>query len=122
MYHVVESSKSFQEILFELEPAVQRLGLSVLAVHDLGAALARRDNGFDEDYAIYDIIGWRQAEQLLSDDLRAGLFLPWRLAVYTENGATYLGFLRQPPVADPRLQRSLDEAAARLLQLLDEMR
>lgn len=122
MYHVVESSKSFQEILFELEPAVQRLGLTVLAVHDVGAALARRDNGFDEDYAIYDIVGWRQAEEMLADDLRAGLFLPWRLAVYTENGVTRLGFLRQPPVADPRLQRSLDEAAGRLLQLVDEMR
>lgn len=122
MYHVVESSKSFQEIRFELEPAVQRLGLTVLAVHDLGAALARRDNGFDEDYAIYDIVGWRQAEQLLAGDLRAGLFLPWRLAVYTENGATRLGFLRQPSVADSRLQRALDEGEARLLQLVDEMR
>jgi len=122
VYHVVESSKSFQEILFELAPAVQRLGLNVLAVHDLGALLAQRGNGFDEDYAIYEIIGWRQVEQLLAEDLRSGLLLPWRLAVYTENGATRIGFTLPPVQDDVRVQRHVDEAAARLRQLVDEMR
>ena len=32
---LAESSKSFQEVVFELEPALQRLGLNVLARHDL---------------------------------------------------------------------------------------
>jgi len=122
VYHVVESSKSFQEIQFELVPAVQRLGLSLLAMHDLGALLAQRGNGFDEDYAIYEIIGWRQVEQLLAEDLRNGLLLPWRLVVYTENGVTRIGFTLPPEQDDVRVQRHVDEAAARLRQLVDEMR
>jgi uncharacterized protein (DUF302 family) len=42
VFHLAESSKSFQEVVFELEPAIQRLGLTVLARHDLGEALANR--------------------------------------------------------------------------------
>jgi uncharacterized protein (DUF302 family) len=127
VFHLAESSKSFQEVVFELEPAIQRLGLTVLARHDLGEALGRRSRSearaFDEEYLLLDIVGWRAVEELLAADLRAGLALPWRFAVYTEDGATRLGF--QPVVApadDVRLARWIAEVEDKLVQLIDEMR
>lgn len=127
MFQLAESSKSFQEVVFELEPALQRLGLSVLARHDLGEALARRargeTRGFDEDYLLLDIVGWRAVEELLAADLRAGLALPWRFAVYTEDGATRLGFQPlSPPSGDARLARWVAEVEDKLTQLIDELR
>lgn len=124
---LAESSKSFQEVVFELEPAIQRLGLTVLARHDLGEALGRRSRsearGFDEDYLLLEIVGWRAVEELLATDLRAGLALPWRFAVYTENGATRLGFQQLvPPTDDARLARLIAEVEDKLAHLVDEMR
>ena len=127
MFHLVESSKSFQEVIFDIEPAIQRLGLTVLAQHDLGEALRRRARGearaFDEDYMLFDIVGWRAVEDLLAGDLRAGLALPWRFAVYTEDGVTRLGFQSaMPPTDDARLLRLIAEVEDKLAHLVDEMR
>ena len=124
---LIESSKSFQEVVFDFEPAAQRLGLTVLARHDLGEALVRRESGgspgFDEDYLIFEVISWPLAEAMLAVDLRSGLILPWRFVVFTDNGATRLGYQQALlPDAPAVLGRLIAEVEGKLGQLLDEMR
>lgn len=122
MNSLVESSRSFQEILFDIEPAIQRLGLTMLARHEIGSELARRDNGFDEDCAIIEVVGWRPVESLLALDPATALHLPWRIVVLTERGVTRLGFAPLPASSDPRVAAILSEIGMRLQQLVDEMR
>ncbi len=127
MFYVLESDKSFAEVIFDLEPVVQRLGFFVQHVTDFGDMLRRRHIEFDEDCQVIEIGNYRQFEKLLALDPRLSLALPWRITVFTENGATRLGILRPAPLlatmsGNPGLADLTREIEARLIQLIDEVR
>lgn len=127
MFYIVESSKSFSEVIFDLEPVVQRLGFVILHTHDLGEILRRRDIDFDDDCQVFDICNYRQLEKLLSIDLRLSLALPWRISVFTENGATKIGLNRPETMLalfgpSPELARVAQEIEERMIQIVDDTR
>ena len=127
MFYIVESSKSFSEVIFDLEPVVQRLGFVILHTHDLGEILRRRDIDFDDDCQVFDICNYRQIEKLLSIDLRLSLALPWRISVFTENGATRIGLNRPESMLalfgqSPELARVAQEIEQRMIQIVDDTR
>lgn len=127
MYYIVESDKSFYEATFDLEPVVQRLGFVILHRHDLSEALRRREIEFDDECQIFEICNYRQTEKLLAIDKRLSLSLPWRISVFTENGATKIGLIRPqpilavlcPPAEFSRLAREMEE---KMIQIVDETR
>jgi len=127
VFYIVESSKSFSEVIFDLEPVVQRLGFVILQTHDLGEILRRRDIDFDDDCQVFDICNYRQIEKLLSIDLRLSLALPWRISVFTENGATKIGLIRPETMLalfgqNPELVRVAQEIEERMIQIVDDTR
>lgn len=127
MYYVVESSKSFSEVIFDLEPVVQRLGFVVLHAHDLGDTLRRKGIDLDDDCQVFDICNYRQMEKMLAIDLRLSLALPWRISVYTENGATKIGLFRPETLLatlsdNPELVRLGREIEERMVQIVDDVR
>lgn len=127
MFYIVESSKSFYEATFDLAPTIQRLGFVILASHDLGEMLQGKDIDLDEECRIVDIGNYRYLEKLLAIDIRLSLALPWRIAVFTEKGATQIGLIR--PDALPALlghnaevYRVMAEIEERLVMIVDEVR
>ena len=127
MFYIVESSKSFYEATFDLEPVVQRLGFVVLHRHDLSETLHRKGIEFDDDCQVFDICNYRDMEKLLAADLRLALTLPWRISVYTENGATKIGLIRPEPLLaacgkNAELVRLAGEIEEKMRQIVDETR
>ncbi len=127
MRYCVESDKSFSEVVFDLEPVVQRLGFVVLERCDLGETLGRKGCEPDEDGIVFSIINYRLAEKLLNIDMALAVTLPWRIAVHTQQGATWISLLRlsaQLPgfTALPRLAQVAEEIDQRLIALIDEVR
>ncbi|MBS1158134.1 MAG: hypothetical protein H6R15_553 [Proteobacteria bacterium] len=127
MYYIIESGKSFYEASVDLEEVVLRLGFGVLHIHDLGATLRRKGLDFDEEAKVFEIFNPRQAEKLLAIDMRLNMALPWRISVYTENGATKIGLLRPQPMlaalsADTELARVAREVEEKMIQMVDEAR
>jgi uncharacterized protein (DUF302 family) len=127
MDYLVESSKSFQEAVFDLEPVVQRLGFVILHRHPLVSMLGEKDLGFDDECCIFDICNYRLTEKLLAIDMRLALVLPWRIAVFTENGATKIGLLSAARLSaaicrDIRLAPLALEMEEKLTQIVDEVR
>lgn len=127
MFYVVESSKSFQEVVFDLEPVVQRLGFVVLHRHDLAEILYRREIGIDEECTVFEIANYRHLERLLACGLHFATLLPWRISVFTENGATRLALLRPETLlgqllADPALARLAAEMEEKMVHIVDEAR
>lgn len=127
MFYIVESSKSFYEATFDLPPVVQRLGFVILHVHNLGETLRRREIDLDDDCQVFEICNFRQMEKLLAIDLRFSLSLPWRISVFTENGATKIGLIR--PVSmlaafgqNAELARVAGEIEEKMIQIVDEAR
>jgi uncharacterized protein (DUF302 family) len=127
VFYVVESDKSFYEATVDLEAVIPRLGFAILHVHDLGEALRRKGTNFDDECKTFDICNFRQSARLLSGDMRLSTVLPWRISVFTENGATRIGLIRPAPMLaalgqDAGLTRLAREAEETLIQIVDETR
>jgi uncharacterized protein (DUF302 family) len=127
VFYIVESDKSFYEATVDLEPVIQRLGFMILHVHDLGDTLRRKDSEFDDDCKVFEICNYRQFEKLLAIDMRLSVALPWRISVFTENGATRIGLIRPAPMLaalcqDTGLLLLAREADEKMIQIVDETR
>ena len=127
MFYIVESSKSFYEATFDLEPVVQRLGFVVLNVQDWGETLRRRAIDLDDECKVFEICNYRLVEKMLALDLRLSLALPWRISVFTENGATKIGLIRPETLLtalcqNPGLARLAREMEEKTIQIVDETR
>ncbi len=127
MFYIVESSKSFYEANLDLGPVVERLGFVIVHRQDIGETLQRRGIEFDEDCQVHEVINYRYAADLLAIDMRLGLTLPWRIAVYTENGTTRIGLIRPPALLaalgeNPEAARLATEIEAKLIMIVDETR
>lgn len=127
MFYIVESSKSFYEVTFDLAPVIQRLGFVILHVHDLSETLRRKGCDLDDDCKLFEICNYRLLEKMLAIDMRLSMALPWRISVFTDSGATKIGLIRPTPMLselDPnpewlRLGRELEE---KMIQIVDETR
>lgn len=127
MFYIVESSKSFHEATFDLEPVVQRLGFVVLHTHKLGEILQHKGIDIDEECQVFDVGNYRYMERMLAIDPKLGLMLPWRILVFTEDGATKIGLIRPARLLaafgdQPGLARLLDEIEEKLILIVDEIR
>ena len=125
MYYIVDSDKSFYEATTDLVPVIQRLGLNVLQVHDLGGMLDGKHIEFDDECQVFEIGNPRLVEKVLAIDMRLSAALPWRISVYTENGNTKIAVLRPAPMLaalsnDATLARLAQELEEKLIQIVDE--
>jgi len=127
MYYIVDSDKSFYEATTDLVPVIQRLGFSVLQMHDLGGMLDSKAIEFDDECQVFAVGNPRLVEKALAVDMRLSAALPWRISVYTENGNTKIAMLRPAPMlaalsSDVALARLAQELEEKLIQVVDETR
>jgi uncharacterized protein (DUF302 family) len=127
VFYIVESDKSFYEATVDLEAVIPRLGFVIFGTRDLGAILRGKGIDLDDECKVFDVGNYRQMEKMLAADVRLGLALPWRISVFTENGATKIGLLR-PAGLLALLSRSGDvarlagELEEKAIQIVDETR
>jgi len=127
MYYIVDSDKSFYEATTDLVPVIQRLGLNVLHVHDLGGMLDSKAIEFDDECQVFEVGNPRLVEKMLAIDMRLSAALPWRISVYTESGNTKIALTRPLPLLaalsqDVALARLAQELEEKLIQIVDETR
>ena len=127
MVYIVDSDKSFYEATSDLVPVTQRLGFSVLQVHDLGGMLDSKAIEFDDECQVFEVGNPRLVEKALAIDMRLSVALPWRISVYTESGNTKIAVLRPVQMfsalsGDTALARLAQELEEKLIQIVDETR
>jgi hypothetical protein len=65
-------------------------------------------------------------QKLLAIDMKLSLHTPWRISVFTEDGATKIGILRPVELAassdNPALLRLAREIEEKLVQVVDDAR
>lgn len=125
MYYIVESNKSFEQAVADLEAAVPRNQFGVLHIHDLGNTLRSKGIAFNEQCKVFEVCNPVQAGKVLSTDMRLNMALPCRISVYTEQGKTRLGLIRPEPMLaalsqDAGLQQVAREVEAKVRQMVDE--
>ena len=125
MYYIVETGKTFNMAVADLESAVKNHGFGVLHVHDLGNTLRSKGIAFDEQCKVFEICNPLQAARVLATDMRLNMALPCRISVFTENGKTKIGLIKPAPMlatlsGDATLLQVAKEVEEKTILMVDE--
>ena len=125
MRYVVESEKSSDQALADLQEAVKAHGFGVLHTYDLKQTLASK--GFDLPNAchILEICNPQQAINVLSEDMGMNIALPCRVSVYTEEGKTKIATAEPSKMLaalsdSPDLARIAKEVEEKITAMIDQ--
>ncbi|HLC42321.1 MAG TPA: DUF302 domain-containing protein [Methylomirabilota bacterium] len=124
MLHIVESKKSLDRVMADLEQAVSRNKFGVLAVLDLKAKMAEKGVPFTRECRILEVCNPQQAKRVLEANLEISTALPCRISVYEESGKTKLATIKPTAMIDlfpnPELKGVAEEVERVLVQIMAE--
>jgi uncharacterized protein (DUF302 family) len=125
MYYIVESNKSFEQAVTDLDVAVKNHKFGVLHVHDIGATLRGKGFEFAEQCKVFEVCNPGQASKVLAVDMRLNMALPCRISVYTEKGKTKIGMIEPAKMLsmlsnDASLSVVANEVEASIVKMMDE--
>lgn len=115
MYYTVETEKSFDQAVSDLERTVADNKFGVLHIHNIGDTLRGKGIAFDKECKVFEVCNPGHAVNVLATDMRLNMALPCRISVYTEDGTTKIGFIKP----EPMLEALSDDAG--LLEIAKEV-
>ncbi len=98
MYYVVETEKTFEQAVADLEAAVKNNSFGVLGAHDIGATLRSKGVEFPHECKVIEVCNPVVAGNILAVDMSLNMALPCRISVYTEDGKTRIGMIKPEPM------------------------
>lgn len=125
MYYIVDSNKSFEQSVTDLDAAVKNHKFGVLHVHDIGATLRGKGFEFAEQCKVFEVCNPGQASKVMAIDLRLNMALPCRISVYTEKGKTRIGMIEPAQMLsmlsnDTTLAAVAKEVEVSIKKMIDE--
>lgn len=125
MYYIVDTNKSFNQAVTDLDTAVKNHKFGVLHVHDIGATLRGKGFDFAEECKVFEVCNPGQASKVLAIDLCLNMALPCRISVYTEKGKTRIGMIEPVKMLsmlskDPALATIANEVEASMIKMMEE--
>jgi len=94
MKYIVETPKSVEQAVADLQAAVQRHKFGVLHIHNLQETLKKKGVDFPNACQILEICNPQKANEVLSEDMDLNMVLPCRVSVYSDGGKTKIGMMR----------------------------
>ncbi|MEO8099736.1 MAG: DUF302 domain-containing protein [Acidobacteriota bacterium] len=94
MKYIVETPKSVEQAVADLQAAVQRHKFGVLHIHNLQETLKKKGVDFPNACQILEICNPQKANEVLTKDMDLNMALPCRVSVYSERGKTKIGMMK----------------------------
>ena len=108
--YMVESDRSFDDVVSDVERLTAEKSFRVLHVHNVQETLAEK--GLErEPLKIIEICNAKFAHEALGMDITTSLFMPCKINVYTENGRTKIKAMRPAAISEMLPGAGLDELA-----------
>ena len=125
MYYIVQTSKSFDQAVEDLDAAVKAHQFGVMHIHDIGNTLRSKGVEFAERCKVFEVCNPHQAAKVMEADMSMNMALPCRISVYTEKGKTRIGMIRPQQMlgllsTDPALGVVAAEVEAAAIKMIDE--
>lgn len=127
MKYIVETSKSVEQAVTDLQVAVSRHKFGVLHIHNLQETLKKKGLEFANACQILEICNPQSAKDVLMEDMELSLVLPCRVSIYSENGKTKIGMI-SPTIMlkslsdSPKLEKISKEVEAAIITMIEEAR
>ncbi len=125
MYYTVETKKSFDQAVTDLQETVANNKFGVLHIHDIGGTLRSKGIEFDKQCKVFEVCNPGHAANVLAIDMRLNMALPCRISVYTEEGQTKIGFIKPEPMLamlsdNATLLEIAQEVEQTMIKMVDE--
>jgi uncharacterized protein (DUF302 family) len=125
MYYTVETEKSFDQAVSDLQVTVADNKFGVLHIHDIGGTLRSKGIEFDKECKVFEVCNPGHAANVLAIDMRLNMALPCRISVYTEDGKIKIGFIKPVPMLEAlsdnaELQAIAKEVEQTMVKIIEE--
>lgn len=94
MKYIVETEKSVEQAVIDVETAAKNHSFGVLHIHNLQQTMKNKGVDFPHACQILEICNPHKAHAVLTADMSMNLALPCRISVYEENGKTKIGMIK----------------------------
>lgn len=94
MKYIVETPKSVEQAVADLQAAVQGHKFGVLHIHNLQETLKKKGVDFPNACQILEICNPQRAKEVLTEDMDLNMALPCRVSVYSEGDKTKIGMMK----------------------------
>ncbi len=125
MKYIVESNKSVEQAVKDLQESVQRNKFGVLHIHNLKETLKKKGVDFPNDCQILEICNPQKAKEVLTEDMEMNMALPCRVSVYTDGGKTKIGMIKPAAMlkslsGSSALAKVAEDVEASIIKMIDE--
>lgn len=125
MKYIVETDKSVEHAVADLQEAVRKHKFGVLHIHNLQESMKKKGVDFPNECQILEICNPQKAKEVLTEDMSMNMALPCRISVYSEEGKTKIGMLRPKALLEAMsksesLMNVAEEVEAITIQMIDE--
>ena len=125
MYYTVDTEKSFDQAVTDLQETVANNKFGVLHIHDIAGTLRSKGIDFDKQCKVFEVCNPGHAANVLAIDMRLNMALPCRISVYTEEGKTKIGFIKPAPMLEalsdePSLLAIAQEVEQTMTKIVDD--
>jgi len=94
MKYIVETEKTVEQAVKDLEQAVISNKFGILHMHDLKATMNQKGIDFSNECKIFEICNPKQANAVLTVDMSLNMALPCRISIWQENGQVKIGTIQ----------------------------
>jgi|SRR3989339_1321587 len=94
MKYIVTTEKSIEQVVKDLEVAVNHNRFGVLHIHDLKATMKNKGIDFLHECKIFEVCNPQKANAVLTNDMSLNMALPCRISVWEENGQIKIGTIK----------------------------
>lgn len=125
-HHTIEVDKSLNEAVSALEASLKNEKFGVLWSLNMKETLAGKGVELDGDYIILEVCNPHEAKRVLEKNPLVSYFLPCKIVVYKENGATKVGLPKPTEliklVENEDLQVIASDIEKRLIGAIDSIK
>jgi len=125
MKYIVETPKSVEQAVADLQAAVQRHKFGVLHIHNLQETMKKKGVDFPNACQILEICNPHNAKEVLSEDMDLNMALPCRVSVYIDGGKTKIGMMKPSTMLkalsdSPALARVAQDVEETIIEMIAE--
>lgn len=91
MLYKIQTSKSFEKAIEDLKASLLNHHFGVLWELNFKDKLKEKGLDFDRNFKILEVCNPGQAKMVLEENIEVGYFLPCKMVVYEDGGATIIG-------------------------------
>jgi uncharacterized protein (DUF302 family) len=125
MKYIVETYKSVEQAVADLQASVVQHKFGVLHIHNLQETLRKKGVDFPNACQILEICNPQSAKDVLTENMELNMALPCRVSVYSEKGKTKIGMLRPATMLkalsdSPKLAQIAKDVENAIIAMIEE--